>query len=569
MKLKKFIQQAGFYLLLVAMLATSSHLAFAETQNLDDSNNSEDAIQDDEFGPDDNGDESFDDFDPCSNNDCQVEVSADIDATLEEVEKAESFVKALKDSKIDTSEINDSIDQLDELIRQAKSTLTAFKDELKNGSFDHRIIEKFWDVLDEVNQAASDQVSLIYDYLQTHPDLLDKLKKSIPDVITLMENWSNQIQSEDFDAADIMEELDLTPAEDELTNYFKEMSDKFEKDIFEKVMRNVKGQIVDELKKYFDDETALAASEEILNGIDIFGDSFTNDVLQNEFSVLDVIDGISEENLKGAQKGRKIQELIDETKNIVIPNSFKQELIDEWRAIVDALTPAPADQDTNAIKEEIQKIEKTLMDIDHENVFGENAVEFNDVQMDDKEWFWKPVMSARREGIINGYTNTDGSMTGNFGPADNVTYAQALKMSMEAADHHEESDSEGLWYQNYLNGLDGLSLGRLNSKTFSNWDAPATRGDVILIMNQIFGIKPVKYVDGTFHDVKAEDPIADDAMASKLAGIFTGEGDTGNLNPDGNINRAGFAKAIGIALDYKNNGDLADKLKDFQQKNIK
>lgn len=555
----KIFQRVVFSIFVFAVLLASINLAFAKPVLPPNSDQSDDMDFEDFDEPEEDEEEEEDDhFDPCGDNNCEDDVSVDIDVTLEEINRAEAFVEALKDLKIDTSEIDNEINKLEDLIDQAKDTLSIFKDELGDNNFDQQILHEFWDILGEINQAASDQMSLIYDYLKT----------KIPKEAETLSKWSNWVEYGEDDALDIFKDFDLELGDMVLADYFQDMSTKFERDVFDKIKKNLKGGILDKMKKYVDDENVLEDFEEILRGIDIFGDEFTNEILQNQFSILDILDGISEEELKGARDGKKIRELMNQTKNIVIPDYFQEELNDEWMAIVEELAIDPTDQDENLLEEWIKEIEKTLNDIDQENIFGENAVEFFDVQMDDNPWYWRPVMSARRSGIINGYSNQDG-MTGYFGPSDNVTYAQALKMALEANGHHMENSEEGPWYQNYLNELDILARARLNSKTFIDWDAPATRGDVILIINELFDIQPIKYVDGTFPDVKAEDSIADGSMAANLAGIFTGEGDTGNLNPNGNINRAGFAKAIGIAIDYKNHGNLADKLKSFQKKNLK
>lgn len=184
--------------------------------------------------------------------------------------------------------------------------------------------------------------------------------------------------------------------------------------------------------------------------------------------------------------------------------------------------------------------------------FEAGYIPFRDV--DDTDWYLRFVKDARDKGIVSGYKNDQGP-TGYFGPGDNVTYAQALKMTMEAAGYHQEPNNDKIWYQVYLNELDNLELSRLDSKTFTNWDAPATRGNIVLMVNEIFGIEPVEYVEGTFPDVEAGDKIANDAMASYLAGVFTGEGETGKLNPNNNINRAGFAKVINIAIEAMETGD--------------
>ncbi|MDA1060163.1 MAG: S-layer homology domain-containing protein, partial [bacterium] len=214
----------------------------------------------------------------------------------------------------------------------------------------------------------------------------------------------------------------------------------------------------------------------------------------------------------------------------------------------------------------IEAIQNSLDDIDYENVFGENSVEFYDVEFgENPAWYWDDVMTTRKKGIINGYSDDDG-LTGYFGPGDNVTYAEALKMTLEAAGYGEASHNENIfWYEGYLVRLDELSLPGLNRGSYE-WNATAPRGDILMMVNGIFGLEAVDYVDGTFPDVSASDSIADDAMASYLAGIFTGAGETGNLNPNDFIDRASFAKVINVGYDYLSDENFTDTLKTFNQK---
>lgn len=55
---------------------------------------------------------------------------------------------------------------------------------------------------------------------------------------------------------------------------------------------------------------------------------------------------------------------------------------------------------------------------------------FKDVPED--EWFYKYVESALQFGIVNGYTDAEGNLTGYFGPNDPVTRAAATKIILEA-----------------------------------------------------------------------------------------------------------------------------------------
>lgn len=364
------------------------------------------------------------------------------------------------------------------------------------------------------------------------------------------------------------EMMDEMPDEEDFKDYYDEVGDEFideltagiEKEFLDEVMRAVNNQLMIELANYFDDQTTKDMIERIMGSINVFGEDFGNELLENQAYVLKRVEKFDPK--EADYKRDTINDLYERSKNIVVPDKYKEELANIWFNLENIFGDESVQMDKttkDAIDDYITRLEKLFKEIDHENVFGEKPVEFYDVKFNDDAWYWGPVVSARNRGIVNGYRDENG-LTGYFGPGDNVTYAQALKMTMEAAGYHEEPNDSEIWYQDYLDGLNDLNLEELDSATYDNWDAPAKRGDIILMVNRVFDIEPVEYEEGTFNDVQPGDPLADDAMASSLEGIFTGEGETGNLNPDGDINRAGFAKVTEEAMKYLESTKVADEL---------
>ncbi|MEK7137433.1 MAG: S-layer homology domain-containing protein, partial [Patescibacteria group bacterium] len=59
------------------------------------------------------------------------------------------------------------------------------------------------------------------------------------------------------------------------------------------------------------------------------------------------------------------------------------------------------------------------------------TVVFSDVPED--AWFSTYVQQAAEAGIVSGYRDMQGNLTGKFGPGDPVTIAQALKIAVEGA----------------------------------------------------------------------------------------------------------------------------------------
>ncbi len=330
-------------------------------------------------------------------------------------------------------------------------------------------------------------------------------------------------------------------------DFINELTAKVKQEFLDEIMRTVSEQLMAELSNYLDDQTTKDMISRIMGSINVFGEDFGNELLENQAYVLERIEKFDPKTIQ--YKRDTIGALYERSKNIVIPEKYREELANIWFSLENIFKNTSGEMDQNtkdAIDDYITRLEKLFKEIEHENVLGEKPIEFYDVKFDEGAWYWKPVVLARNQGIVNGYQDENG-LTGYFGPADNVTYAEALKMAMEAAGYHEESSDDKVWYQVYLDKLDSFNTVGLNSATYDDWNAPAKRGDVIVMVNKIFNIQPVEYIEGTFKDVTVNDPTANDVMASYLAGIFTGEGD-GNLNLNGNINRASFAKVIEAAM---------------------
>ncbi len=334
------------------------------------------------------------------------------------------------------------------------------------------------------------------------------------------------------------------------TDFFKQI----ESEVYDKVLRYVSENLMSQLAPYLGDEESEKVITRILNGFQAFDKNFATELLENQSKILKELTFDLE---NAGSKKEEIRKLLARTKNSVIQSKYVEKLSSLWQELYTLIRIGASTEDYD---KKIKEISAVLEENHRENVLGEKPVEFYDVSFDDQQWYWEPVMRARGNGVINGYSDDKGP-TGYFGPSDNVTYAQALKMSLEAIGHGKEMvENSKNWYEGYLKKLDSLGLNRLNSKTYSNWDAPAKRKDIVIMINEIFGIGPVDYVAGTFSDVSPDSQIAKDAMASYLAGIFTGEGETGSLNGEGNINRAGFAKVIGIAMDYYEKEHFAQSL---------
>ena len=96
------------------------------------------------------------------------------------------------------------------------------------------------------------------------------------------------------------------------------------------------------------------------------------------------------------------------------------------------------------------------------------------------------VATAEGTKFVDGYSDTE------FGPEDNVTFAQAVKMIVSALGYSTYAENEGGWPGGYLNY--GYSLGIANGVTASN-DTELTRAQVAQMIDNAIKA-PICVIDG-------------------------------------------------------------------------
>jgi len=185
-------------------------------------------------------------------------------------------------------------------------------------------------------------------------------------------------------------------------------------------------------------------------------------------------------------------------------------------------------------------------------------------------WFSSYVQAAATAGIISGYADTQGNLTGKFGPSDQVTLAQALKMAILSAGYDPQQYGEHClsgnapWYMPYecvsqaekirpfidaLWGcLDCSPDAQDKERARFIWDSPATRAQVAYMVAHAFKV-PEGASELPFTDVSAG--IAESVEIASLSrdGILTGDMDasgkpTGHFRPNAPINRAEVTKIV-------------------------
>jgi len=171
---------------------------------------------------------------------------------------------------------------------------------------------------------------------------------------------------------------------------------------------------------------------------------------------------------------------------------------------------------------------------------------FTDVS--EKDWFYKDVMYAYGMGLINGKSATL------FAPADNLTYAEVVKLA--ACMHQLYTTGKvtltvgsGAWYQSYV---DYAKANKIISKDYE-WTKAATRAGYMEIFANALpddALAPANSVaDGAIPDVPANHPQAAAIYKLYRAGIVQGVDAAKNCKPDSNIRRSDVAAILTRMMD--------------------
>ncbi|MBI5794193.1 S-layer homology domain-containing protein [Candidatus Uhrbacteria bacterium] len=182
------------------------------------------------------------------------------------------------------------------------------------------------------------------------------------------------------------------------------------------------------------------------------------------------------------------------------------------------------------------------------------AVTFVDVSQ--SAWFATYVQAAAETGIVNGYKDIYGKLTGKFGPQNNITLAEALKITVEGAGYDEQlygsmvdSGMKNYWASPYVSVAKAEHFVFLPDRI--RLDRPATRAEVASFFTSAFGIHlgDVSPVDSRYTDVKTSTEYATSIEVLSRDGVLSGDTDiqgqaTGTFRPTERINRAEVVKMV-------------------------
>ncbi|MFA6509515.1 MAG: LamG-like jellyroll fold domain-containing protein [Candidatus Peribacteraceae bacterium] len=221
----------------------------------------------------------------------------------------------------------------------------------------------------------------------------------------------------------------------------------------------------------------------------------------------------------------------------------------EQRKNAVASTPAPG-PDTKEIAERRNRL-FVLVDA--------SPVLFKDVLLD--AWYSPYVSYVIGEKIAEGYRDAEGKPKGEFGVENPVTYAEVLKMALEAAAVSLEGappprnlSAKNLWASAYVGKAEQMQLTVFVPTLDVN--APATRGAVVQTILETLKMHTDIKLPSPYTDVPEGSPFAKAIITATAYGLV--QGDTApdgtvlnRFRPNDPIKRAEVAKIIALVQELK------------------
>jgi hypothetical protein len=166
-----------------------------------------------------------------------------------------------------------------------------------------------------------------------------------------------------------------------------------------------------------------------------------------------------------------------------------------------------------------------------------------------------------KTGIMSGYKDENGNLTGLFGPADNVSLAQLAKIAHKLAGIDETKTTmspqniraRNTWFSQYYASAEARGwLAFRNTRT--DPEQLATRAEVVSTILQALDIPRIWPKGIMFTDVQIETPYSSSIETAATAELVSGNADAdgtplGTFSPDNPINRAELAKILSTAMD--------------------
>ena len=535
------------------------------------------------------------------------EMKDELTMISQELQEAKKMITILNGLNIQNSKVQRAIQELSSLAEEGVKVMDKMKAFLDSGKAAEQTgqMDQFWQIMEKIGMSADRSMQTLRDYFNSNPSAVTALGSDADFVLDFVNDMEGPgghngpqfndgqfqefgLQSYDqndfgkfqqygeFDDVDQFNNarLQFASAYDGLVGNegfdMDALVAQIRADVIQEVTRKVTAEVMFEVSKHVGDDIAGKILNNVMNNLGNFGDRGEK-LLENTSKVLNVVASIeiedSREDLIEANPELEdelddVEALIDMTKGTAIAESTQVELggiLDEVRVLVET------GGDEKEFQDKIKEARKVLEDNEDALVF-EEGVKFKDTGLGEN-WFDGYVTGARQDGIVSGYKDAKGNLTGEYGPGNNVTKAEALKMALEAAGKGvasgapQDGSAQGQWYEGYVKKAEELGFEIIQE---GGWNEPADRETVAVLVSQAFDLGGESYeVDNTnfFPDVSANDSHAGYLQAVKDREIFTGDSGSGKFRGEDGINRAEVAKVMNVAM--QNAGNISNELSDF------
>lgn len=201
--------------------------------------------------------------------------------------------------------------------------------------------------------------------------------------------------------------------------------------------------------------------------------------------------------------------------------------------------------------------------LDDTGVFGQSTDNvcmgqlFNDV--DEGLWYTEYTHNATQTGIISGYTDSEGNLTGAFGPGDTITTTQALKMAgtltgrfVTPSDYPYDfpydlaDDLESHWAYKYILSAVFNDYDLVEDLDVFEPNRDITRAEMVNLIFEAFAIEVPVYSTYSLTDISGH-RYADEIQLAYDLGVVSGYGGTTAFGPDNSLLRA---EAVKIFIEF-------------------
>lgn len=232
---------------------------------------------------------------------------------------------------------------------------------------------------------------------------------------------------------------------------------------------------------YLDEETAETTIDNVAEMLDALSGYAEQMEEEEDEEVTNAFDGLVEAVLDTSVLS---SDLATETLETALNNALEE---------VEEIDSEVLESALEALEEEEEELQEEL--------YEEGINPFKDVGI--KEWFGDYVKEMMDLGIISGYKDKLGNLTGEFKPANEVTVAEMLKIALEAAgvgtSSNTPSKGENHWSAGYVAMAEELEMMIVQDDGL-DLDRPATRAEVMVMIAEAFGLEAPTYEESTFSD---------------------------------------------------------------------